>query len=119
MPTSWPWALRKVYAMPPPTRMRSAFSSRSVDRAELVGDLGAADDDVRALDVLGELLQDADLGGDEVAGGVRQAGREVEDRGVLAVHRAEAVADVQVGEGGELVGEGAALGVVLGRLHRR
>ena len=72
--------------------------------------------DVRALDVLGELLQDADLGGDQVAGGVRQPGREVEHRGVLAVHGAEAVADVHVGELGELVGEGAALGVVLGGL---
>lgn len=30
--------------------------------------------------------------------------------------RAEAVADVDIGEGGELVGEGAALGVVLGGL---
>lgn len=28
LPTSWPWALRKVYAIPPPMRMRSARSSR-------------------------------------------------------------------------------------------
>ncbi|GAA3306758.1 hypothetical protein GCM10020295_63840 [Streptomyces cinereospinus] len=35
---------------------------------------------------------------------------------MLAVHGAEAVADVDVGEGGEPVGEGGALGVVLAGL---
>lgn len=49
---------------------------------------------------------------------MRQARREVVHGRVLAVHRAEAVADVDVGEGGEPVREGAALGVVLARLAR-
>lgn len=90
-----------------------------VDDGELVGDLGAAErDDVGPLDVLGELLQDADLGGDQEAGGVRQARRELVDGGVPTVHRAEAVADVDVRQGGEPVGELAALGVVLGGLAR-
>ena len=65
---------------------------------------------------VGELLQHADLGGDQAARGVREPGRQVVDRGVLAVHGAEAVADVQVGQRGQLVGEGAALGVVLAGL---
>ncbi|EGJ78227.1 putative phosphoglycerate kinase [Streptomyces sp. Tu6071] len=88
-----------------------------VDDAELVGDLGAAEDDgVGPLDVLGELLQDADLGGDEVTGVVRQELRQVVDRGVLAVHGAEAVADVDVREVREPLGEVPALGVVLAGL---
>lgn len=88
-----------------------------VDDGELVGDLGAAErHDVGAGDVLGELLQDTDLGGDEEAGVVRQPLRQVEHRGVLAVHGAEAVADVDVGEAGQPVGEGAALSLVLGGL---
>src|SRR5690606_26683158 len=90
-----------------------------VDDGELVRDLGAAEGDhVGPPDVLGELLQDADLGGDEVAGRVRQAGREVVDGGVLAVHGAEAVADVEVGERGQPVREGGALRVVLAGLPR-
>ncbi|CAM5692219.1 hypothetical protein SHIRM173S_07013 [Streptomyces hirsutus] len=93
------------------------LAEQFVDDGELVGDLGAAEgDDVGPLDVVRELLQDADLGGDEEAGGVRQAGREVVHGRVLAVHRTEAVAHVEVGEAGQTVGEGAALGVVLGRL---
>lgn len=90
------------------------LAEQLVDDGELVGDLGAAEDDhVGALDLGGQLLQDTDLGGDEVAGRVREARGEVEDRGVLAVDSAEAVADVDVGELGELVREGTALGVVL------
>lgn len=93
------------------------LAEQLVDDGELVGDLGAAQDHhVRTLDLGGQLLQDADLGGDEVAGRVREAGGQVEDRGVPPVHGAEAVAHVDVGELGELVREGAALGVVLGRL---
>lgn len=49
---------------------------------------------------------------------MRQPRGQVEDRGVLAVHGAEAVTDVDVGQLGELVGEGAALGVVLRGLAR-
>jgi hypothetical protein len=93
------------------------LAEQLVDDGELVGDLGTAEHhDVGPLDVLGELLEHRDLGGDQLARGVREAGREVVDGGVLAVHGAEAVADVQVGELGELVGEGAALGVVLAGL---
>ena len=93
------------------------LAEQVVDDAELVGDLGAAEHDgVGAFDVLGELLQHLDLGGDEAAGGVRQPLRHVVHRRVLAVHGAEAVADVQVGERGEPVGERAALGVVLAGL---
>ena len=95
------------------------LAQQLVDDGELVGDLGTAEgDDVGPLDVLGELLQDADLGGDQESGRVRQPGREVVDRRVLTVHRAEAVADVDVRELGEPVGEVAALGVVLAGLAR-
>ena len=117
MPTSYPLAFEEGVRHAAADEDAVGLAEQLVDDGELVGDLGAAEHDgVGALDVLGELLQDADLGGDEVARGVRQPRREVEDRGVLAVHGAEAVADVHIGEGGELVGEGAALGVVLGRL---
>lgn len=93
------------------------LAEQLVDDGELVGDLGPAErDHVGALDLVGELLQDADLGGDEVAGVVRQAGRQVVHGGVLAVHRAEAVAHVDIGQRGQPVGELAALGVVLRRL---
>ncbi len=95
------------------------LAEQLVDDGELVGDLGAAErHHVGPLDVLGELLQDADLGGDEVAGVVRQPGREVVHGGVLAVHGTETVAYVDVRQGGELVGELAALGVVPGGLAR-
>ena len=53
------------------------------------------------------------------AGGVRQPLGDVVDAGLLAVHDAEAVADERVGERGQLVGERAALGVVLAGLARR
>ena len=52
------------------------------------------------------------------ARGVRQPLRDVVDAGLLAVHRAERVGDVDVGERGQLVGERAALGVVLAGLAR-
>lgn len=93
------------------------LAEQLVNDGEFVGDLGTPERyDVGPLDVLGELLQDTYLGGDEVAGVVRQARREVVHGGVLAVDRAEAVADVDVREGGQPVGELAALGVVLGGL---
>lgn len=47
---------------------------------------------------------------------MREPLRQVEDGRVLPVHRAEAVADVDVREAGQLVGEGGALGVVLAGL---
>ena len=90
-----------------------------VDDAELVRDLGAAEhDDVRPLGVAGEPAQHLGLDLDQLAGRVRQPPGHVVDAGVLAVHGTEAVTDVDVGESGELVGEGAALRVVLALLAR-
>src|SRR3712207_8840935 len=48
---------------------------------------------------------------------VRQPLRHVVDRGVLAVHSAERVVDVDVGEGGQPVGQLVPLAVVLRRLR--
>ena len=88
-----------------------------LDHAELVAHLGAAqDDDVGAVRVAEDLAEHLDLGQDEAARGVRQQPRDVGDAGLLAVHDAEAVADEQVGEPGELGGEGTAYGGVLARL---
>ena len=88
--------------------------------AELVGDLRAAEhDDVGPLGVLGEPAQHVDLGRDQAAHRVRQPLRDVVHAGLLAVHDPEAVGDEGVGERRELVGEGAALGVVLAGLARR
>ena len=58
LPTSWPWALRKVNTMPPPISSRVGLAEQVVDDAELVGDLGAAEHhDVGPLGVLGEPAQ--------------------------------------------------------------
>ena len=56
--------------------------------------------------------------GDQPAHRVREPLRDVVHRGLLAVHDAEAVGDERVGERGELVGERAALRVVLAGLAR-
>ena len=56
--------------------------------------------------------------GHQAAHRVRQPLRDVVHAGLLAVHDAEAVGDEGVGERGELVGERAALGVVLAGLAR-
>ena len=96
---------------------RSTDAEQVVDDTELVRDLGATEhDDVGPLRVVGQPAQDRDLGEHESACGVRQPQRHVVDARVLAVHGAEPVADVHLGEAGELVGERAALVVVLGRL---
>ena len=103
--------------MPPPMSSLSALVEQVVDHAELVGHLRAAEHDgVRALRLLGEPPQHLDLGEHESAGGVREALRDVVDAGLLAVHDAEAVADERVAQRGQLVGERAALGVVLAGL---
>jgi hypothetical protein len=88
-----------------------------VDDAELVGDLGAAQDhDIGPLGVAREPLHHVELGGDQAPHGVREPLRDVVDRRVLAVHRAEAVGHVCVGKLGELVRELTPLGVVLAGL---
>jgi hypothetical protein len=96
-----------------------------LDDGELVAHLGAAEhDDVRTFRLAGQLLEHLELVTDEVAAVVRQHGRDVVDRCVLAVHRAERVLDegatlvVATGEEGETAGELGPLMVVLARLAR-
>ena len=102
---------------PAADQQRVGLAEQVVDHAELVGDLRAAEhDDVGPLGVLGEPLHHLELGGDQAAHGVRQPLRDVVDRRLLAVHDPEAVGDERVGERGQLVGERAALGVVLAGL---
>ena len=93
------------------------LAEQVVDDAELVGDLRAAEhDDVGPLGVDGQPPQHVDLGGHQPAHRVREPLRHVVHGGLLAVHDAEPVGDERVGERGELVGERAALGVVLAGL---
>jgi hypothetical protein len=93
------------------------LGKQRLDHRELVGDLRTAEHDhVRLLGVLAHAPQNLDLAQHQPARVVREQGRNVVDRGVLAVHRAERVVDVVVGERGQLLGEGDAYGVVLGRL---
>ena len=88
-----------------------------VDDAELVGDLGAAqDDDVRALRVAGELAQDLDLALHQLAGRVRQplAARRRRWRACGARRRSRRRRRRRPASA-SCVGERAALGVVLAR----
>ena len=102
---------------PAADQQRVRLAEQVVDDAELVGDLRAAEhDDVGPLRVLGEPLHHVELGGDQAAHRVREPLRDVVDRRLLAVHHAEPVGDEGVGQLGELVGELAALGVVLAGL---
>ena len=95
------------------------LGQQRLDHGQLVGDLGAAEHHhVRPLGLAGQPRQHLDLAQHQPAGVVRQQRRHVVDAGVLAVHRAERVVDVRVAERGELVGEGAPLGVVLAGLAR-
>ena len=107
--------------MPPPMSSRSAVFMQVLDDGELVGDLRAAEHHgVRAArGSCGEALEHVDLGADQAAGVVRQPRGDVVHGCLLAVDDAEAIGDVAVGERGELVGEGAALGLVLAGLARR
>ena len=90
---------------------------QAAERVELVRDLGAAEHHhIRPLDLGGQLAQRGDLGLDQVADGADAAQRHVVDAGVLAVHRAEPVRDVQVDGSRELVGEVSAGHVVLAGL---
>ena len=87
------------------------------DDAQLVGDLGAAEDDaVGTLGVTGDLGQGLDLLEDEQAGGRGQQLGDVVDGRLLAVDDAEAVGDEGVAELGVLAGELFALLVNLGGL---
>ncbi len=89
------------------------------DDAELVGDLGPAQHHhVGPLGALGQLAQHLDLGHDQPARGVRQQPGHVVDAGVLAVHGAEAVAHVELGQPRQPGRELTARGVVLGLLAR-
>ena len=96
------------------------LGSECLDDAELVRDLGPAEHDhVGPYGVGGQRLEHVDLGRDQTAGGVRQLARDVVDAGVLAVHGAEAIADVEVepaAEADQLVGERGTLVVVLAGL---
>ena len=70
-----------------------------LDDGELVGDLRTAEDhDIRPLGVAGELRQHVELAQHQAAGVARQQRRHVVHAGVLAVHRAERVVDIDVGE---------------------
>ena len=95
------------------------LGQQRLDHGQLVADLRAAEHDhVGPLRVGGQPGEHVELAGDQPAGVVRQPLGDVEDRGVLAVHRAERVVDVDVGEGGQPVGQLAALGVVLATSRR-
>ena len=96
------------------------LGQQRLDDLELVADLGAAEhDDVgarRGPRSAGRSTSTSAATSGPAACGSRSATSY--DAGVLAVHRAEGVVDVEVGERGEPVGERAALGVVLARLRR-
>ena len=89
------------------------------DHGQLVRHLGAAEHDhVRPRGVFGQPLEHLDLGLDQAAGRVGQQRGDVVDAGLLAVHDTEAVGDEDVAQGRVLVGQLAALGLVLGLLAR-
>ena len=83
--------------MPPPISSRSTLAQQVVDDAELVGDLGAAEHHRRTAAPGRSVsrLSTSTSAQHQAAGGVRQPLRHVVDAGVLAVHGAEAVADVE------------------------
>jgi hypothetical protein len=87
------------------------------ERVELIRYFGAPEHHhIEPLDLRGQPAQRGDLGLDQVAAGADAAQRDVVDAGVLAVHRAEPVRDVQVDGSREPVGEVAAGHVVLAGL---
>ena len=93
------------------------LGQQRLDDRELVAHLGPAQHDhVGPLGVGGQPGEDLELAGHQPPGVVRQPLRHVEHRRVLAVHGAERVVDVDVGEGGQPVGQLAARRVVLRRL---
>ena len=99
VPTETPCEARKVKHMPPPMTRLSAFVASDLDDRQLVGHLGAAEHHrVRPLGRAGQLLEHLDLGGHQLARVVRQQGRDVVHRGLLAVHHPEAVGDERAGD---------------------
>ncbi len=92
------------------------------DDAELVGDLGPAEHHhVGPLRIDGQPLEHRGLGGDQIAGVVRQPLGHVVHAGLLAVHHTEPVGDegrVRADHGHQIVGQRAALGRVLAGLPR-
>ena len=105
--------------MPPPTTRVSAVFSRLAITASLSETLAPPSTTTYGrAGLLGQPLQHLDLGQDQAAGRVRQPLGQVVDAGLLAVHDPEAVGDEDVAEGGVLVGQRAALGLVLGLLAR-
>ena len=85
------------------------------DHTELVGNLGTTEDHgVGAFRIVDGLAQALDFLGDQEAGCRGKDLSNVVDGSLLAVHDTEAVGDKDVGQGGELLCEGLAFGVVLG-----
>ena len=119
MPTSWPCAFRKVKTMPPPISSLSALASRLSITASLSDTFAPPSTTTYGRSgLLGQLLQYLDLGEYQAAGGVRQLAGDVVHAGLLAVDDTEAVADEDVRQRGQLVGQRPALGVVLALLAR-
>ena len=99
--------------MAPPMRIWSAVLIRLPIALELVLDLRPAEHHhVRPPDVAGQPAQGGDLGLDQVAGRAGQAQGDVVHAGVLAVHRAETIRHVLLGQLGQPVGEKATVQVV-------
>ncbi len=94
-----------------------ASTDQVPDDGQLVGNLGAAEHDhIGPGRAGGQLPEHRDLGEDQLAGRVRQQQGRVVDAGVLAVHGAESVAHVPLGERGEAARELTARPVVLAGL---
>ena len=76
-----------------------AAVEQRVDHAELVADLRAAEHrDERASGAVEQTRQHLDLADEQASAGVRQDARRADDRGVLAMRRAERLVHVDVGE---------------------
>ena len=105
LPTSTPWACRKVLAMPPPMTSVSTLVDQVAEQVELGRDLGAADDgDHRPLSALpSAFVQRLQLGLHGAAGIGRQQVAEAFGRGMRAVRGGEGVVDVDVAELGQLL----------------
>ena len=84
-----------------------------LDDAQLVGDLGPAEDgDERAVGLAAQAQQHLDLALQQAPGGARNVLRRADDRGVGAVRRAERVVDVAVDAVDELGDEGVVVALL-------